>query len=364
VVALRRSRSRPVLAFAVLLALLAALAGVTLRSGGHERAVAEASPNDPVAPQVLTYFHDATTALTPLLTYVRALPQIITYLESDTGVVTQSVLNQASYMGDSFALARDLVGRLPVPEQAPAAVGELLQLSCQLYRQAVVAIADLHGLPHRGAQAQAVLRRVNALRDLGDRVIDQVRRVLRIDSAGAQQAHIVYRFAPPVPPVEDILGRSRPVVAAGSLRTQLAAARSLLTAVSAPGHTSSDTESAQLEAVTSQLQGRPESSSEPVVAARLALLIALVADQARQQQSSTTDVLLSLSDDLWNQAAQLSSRPHHEVMPLRGSRLPRSQVWVGGPFNGTPPPLKPGDPVDAGVPGGLPTLDPTKILKG
>jgi hypothetical protein len=314
-----------------------------------------------VSPQVLAYFNDLEKGLAPLLMYVRALPGTITALQK-AGTATTSQLNQAGYMAESFATARDLVGRIAVPAQAPPAVGELMQVACQLYRQSALALTELRTA--RGPTASSVLRRSAALHELGDRVIDQVRRVLAVDRAGAEQANVEYRYAPPVPAVAVVAGQAGPSAATSrSVTTALREARRILDRQT----TGLDGAAGlvALHALASSLEQSKGAAGEDVVGARIAILLALLAEDASLNGSGeSSDALLMLSNDVWAQARTLTRKARAELSPLAPPRLAREHVWTGGAFNGTPPPLKPGQDVGAGLPGGLPAVDPSKILRG
>jgi hypothetical protein len=71
-----------------------------------------------------------------------------------------------------------------------------------------------------------------------------------------------------------------------------------------------------------------------------------------------------LSNDVWNTARTLVPASGSAIPVLGPSAVPRSAVFTGGAFSGRPPALKPGDDIAAGLPGGLPPIDPTQILRG
>jgi len=211
------------------------------------------------------------------------------------------------------------------------------------------------------------LRRADSLHQIGDRLIDQVRRLLAIDSPGNAQTHIEFHYAPPVPTLAEVTGAA--AVNAPPTMTvdgSLSAARELLAArlaTSVP--TNPPGAGTSLTSVAAALQNAPGAQGEDVVAARLAILLAVIAEGAELAgQPGSVDALHLLSNDLWNTSRTLSARPNPAIQVLDAAKLPRSKVWTGGAFDGRPPALKPGEGVGSGLPGGLPIIDPAKILRG
>jgi hypothetical protein len=348
----------------------AAALGVLLLVSGATAAAVELSRDEPVsstaaAPQpsaeVLKYWADARSALSPLLVYVRILPEAINALEGADGRAKKGQVSQAKDMAESFATARDLVGRLPAPPSVSGNVSELLQVACQLYRQAALEVATLSGDQARPS-AFATLRRATSLHLIADRLIDQSRRVLNIDAATAAQAPIELRYAPPVPSLAEITGVADPLDSASrSVADSLAAAREQLAmaAAVAPAHAS------ELTAAAAALEQSDDVRGEDVVGARLAILLGLVADDARAaEQGEVAAALQLLSADVWNAARTLVARPHPAMTSLGDLGGARSKVWTGGAFDGKPPALKPGEDIGSGLPGGLPNVDPVQILRG
>lgn len=350
----------------------AALGCAVLVSGATAAAVELSGDGAPAAPstqagaptaEVLKYWSDTKSALSPLLLYVRILPETIRSLEKTNGRTGAGPARQATDMAEAFATARDLVGRLPVPSTVTADVGELLQIACQLYRQSALALTDLDG--SAATSGPAVLRRAASLHLIGDRLIDQARRVLNIDGATPAQAPVELRYAPAVPSISEVTGS--PAVAgptAADLDRTLDAARHALavrtTQPSRPGGSG-----VALSAVAGALEMSFGTRAEDVTGARLAILLAVIADQAEADgNAQSAGPLLLLSNDLWNTARTLTDQPHPALAELGAPILPRARVWTGGVFNGKPPALKPGDDVGAGVPGGLPGIDIAAILRG
>lgn len=349
-------------------AVAVAAAGVTVtrqaqdRSSHDQRLTAHGS----AIPAILSYYADTRTALSPLLLYVRVLPKTIAALEAQGGRVSDTQVEQAGYMADSFATARDLVGRLTVPAQAPSGVGELMQIACELYRQSALSITELKTVSP-GESGIAVLTRAGSLQAIADRVIDQVRRVLEIDRVGDDEAPAEYQFAPPVPALKDLVGRPAEGLGKTSSLTSSLRTAGLLIADTSSGRGSESPAAAlsSLESVVAALEKSPQHQAEDVLGARLAIALALIAEQARvESQTSSVDAVLMLSNDLWNQARTLSAKPNSAIQHLGATKLSRSEVWTGGLFKGNPPPLKPGQDIGADVPGGLPKIDPAQILKG
>jgi hypothetical protein len=311
--------------------------------------------------EVVKYWNDTKTALSPLLLYVRLLPKAIQGIQDNKGAANDSQLNQAAVMGENFATSRDLVGRIAVPASAPAGVGELLQVACQLYRQSSLTLTELKGVPARLAVAQ----RAASLQVIGDRLFDQARRVLHIDAVAANQAPVEYRYAPPVPALVDLTGTAAQPGDAANVDEALRSARLLIERASTGRSEAPAASFRALQGVAGGLETDSVGQGEDVIGARLAIALALRAEGAKVDgQSPSADSLLMLSNDVWNQSRTLSPAPHPALTMLNAPKRDRSQVWTGGDFNGKPPALAPGQDVGSGVPGGLPKLDPAQILKG
>lgn len=315
--------------------------------------------------EVSKFWNDSKNALSPLLLYVRLLPQAIEGVQDADGSANKSQINQARVMAENFATARDLVGRIAVPASAPAGVGEILQVACQLYRQSALALTEL-APASPGPASLATAQRAASLQAIGDRLFDQARRVLRIDAVGEGQAPVEYRYAPPVPAVADLTGEPAPaLVGKADLDEDLRSAAVLISRASAGKAGAPATTFTALRNIATGLESSPGTQGEDVLGARLAIALALIAEGAKvSRQPESADALLMLSNDVWNQSRTLSPEPHPALRQLDAPIRSRSQVWTGGEFNGTPPALAPGQDVGSGLSNGLPKLDPTQILKG
>jgi hypothetical protein len=279
------------------------------------------------SPEVQTYWSDTKQALSPLLLYVRILPATITALDTSRGQLRAGQIRQAEEMAESFATARDLVGRLPVPASVAGDVSELLQLACQLYRESALTLTEL---PATAVASQ--LHRAEALHTLGDRLIDQSRRVLAIDAAQPGGAAMELQYAPAVPALADIAGI-------------------------APA--------ADLSRAAAALEATGSGTAEDLIGARLAILLGVLAEEAQAAgQHRSARALTFLSVDLRSTARTLSARPHSSLAGPDVRAGERAQIWTGGAFDGHPPALRPGEDIGAGLPGGLPTVDPVAILRG
>lgn len=346
---------------------VSATASGIVAAAGDDRGGADlvASGRGLPSAEVMTYWADSTAALSPLLLYVRQLPEAIEAVQDNEGKASQSQLRQAAVMGESFATARDLVGRIAVPANAPAGVGELLQVACQLYRQSALTLTELKGVDGVPARL-AVAARAASLQAIGDRLFDQVRRVLDINAFGAGQAPVEYRYAPAVPAVADLTGQPAPAVTKSDLEQDLRSAALLISRASTgKGDASPARTREALRGIAAALETGDMDQGEDVIGARLAISLALLAESAEAAgQPDSVDSLRMLSNDVWNQARTLNARSHPALTQLDAPKRSRSQVWTGGEFNGAPPALKPGQDVGSGLPGGLPKIDPTKILKG
>ena len=315
--------------------------------------------------EVMKYWSDTGNALAPLLLYVRQLPTAIKGLQGSTGETTEGQVRQYGVMAENFANARDLVGRVAVPASAPAGVGELLQVACQLYRQSALALTE-----STNAQSQpsrlAVVQRAASLHVLGDRLFDQVRRVLKIDAVGKDQAPVEYQYAPPVPAVADLTGQAVPVQTGRTdLDQNLRSAALLISTLSTGTAQAPATTFQMLQDIAGGLEINPAGQGEDILGARLSIALALVAEGAKAAgQPQSADSLLMLSNDVWNQARTLNPQPHPALQQLDAPKLARALVWTGGEFNGKPPALLPGQDVGSGLSGGLPKINPSEILKG
>jgi hypothetical protein len=313
----------------------------------------------------VTYFRDAGAALTPLLLHVKALPAVLRSVKS-TGVVAPSQVSELRRMAEGFATARDLVGRLPVPVDAPAPVGQLMQVACQLYREAALTGADVQ--PSSGAPAaRSTAEQAEALRLLGDRLIDQVRRLLLIDKASADSAPMQLNYPAPVPPVADITSVAVAEGSSGPTTTQaaLSAAWTVLE-TAATGNSGGPQQTARaLISVASVLQSAHGGQDEDAVTARIAILLAVLAQRAEaESRSERAAELEMLWIDVWSQAARLKGPHAHTLQALPVAALSRAAVWTGGAFNGSPPAMDPRQGVGSGLPGGLPRVNPSDISAG
>lgn len=353
-----------------------AVLGCVLAVSATTSVIVEATTNDSTSgalvagkglpsAEVMKYWSDTGNALAPLLLYVRQLPTAIKGLQVSTGEATEGQILQYGVMAENFANARDLVGRVSVPASAPAGVGELLQVACQLYRQSALALTESTNARSQPSRL-AVVQRAASLHVLGDRLFDQVRRVLNIDAVGKDQAPIEYQYAPPVPAVADLTGQAGPVRTGRDDLNQNLRSAALLISKSSTGTSEAPATTFQmLREIAGGLELNPADQGEDVLGARLSIALALVAEGAKVAgQPQSADSLLMLSNDVWNQARTLSPQPHPALQQLDAPKLPRARVWTGGEFNGKAPALLPGQDVGSGLPGGLPKINPTEILKG
>jgi hypothetical protein len=335
-------------------------AEVNDHSGGGARLVADRRPIPTDA--VLKYWADSKTALSPLLLYVRQLPLSVKAVRDSGGQASSAQLHQAKIMASSFADARDLVGRIAVPATAPHGVGELLQAACQLYRQSALTLREVAHVP-AGEPRVAAAARAGALLAVGDRLFDQVRRTLAIDSIGQDNSPTEFQYLPPVPAVADLPGgAAKP--SGSSVDDNLREAGRLINQASA-GAPLSPADSEKLRSIASALEISKGEQGEDVIGARLAIALAVIANNAQADgQARSADEILMISNDLWNQASTLESHPRSVIERLGAPKLSRDEIWTGGQFDGHPPALKPGQDVGSGLRGGLPKVDPTQILKG
>lgn len=312
--------------------------------------------------EVLKYWSDSKAALSPLLLYVRLLPLAIKSAHDSGGQATDAQLRQAKVMAGSFATARDLVGRIAVPPTAPVGVGELMQVACQLYRQSALTLHEIEAVP-AGEPRVIAASRAAALQAIGDRIFDQVRRTLAIDAIGQDHSPTEFQYLPPVPAVADLPGGASEPARLGA-DDSLREAGDLIGRAST-GTPLSEPETERLRSIASALESTTDEQGEDVIGARLAIALAVIASSAHADgMTKTADEILMISNDVWNQARTLEPHSRSAMQQLAAPKVSRDRVWSGGQFDGRPPALKPGQDVGSGLPGGLPTIDPSEILKG
>lgn len=316
--------------------------------------------------EIARYWSDTRAALSPLLVYVRILPTSIAALRQSGGEASAAQAREAVAMAESFATARDLISRVRVPAQTPPAVGELMQVACQLYRESALSLSELRSAGSNVSK-DAVVQRAATLHAVGDRLIDQVRRVLNLNHLTKDQTPTEFRYAPPVPSVSDITGEPAAPLSAGvDVERDLAEASTLLGNLTSAA-AKPDAATGQLQTLlrlASGLQSDTAQQSEDVIGARLALVVAVAAQAPDVKGPASPDSLLMLSNDIWNSARTLVPVPQASMQTLPAPKMARSKVWVGGEFDGNPPPIKPGEGIGSGLSRGLPVADPAAILKG
>src|SRR5581483_7457016 len=173
--------------------------------------------------------------------------------------------------------------------------------------------------------------------------------------------HVVPQPSPPVESGSDAVSSQW----ASQHRTGLARARATLELALS----GAPTPPSGLDELVSQLGStsptRPE-AAEGVTLLRLSLLT--MAESLRHQGATTNDPAVDrlrlVAQRQWGLAATLLQNAR--LIPLSDLRLSKSPtdgaLWTGGRFGGHPPPLRPGEPADQGIPGGLRLPTPADLI--
>jgi hypothetical protein len=298
-----------------------------LRADPPEHVIAAGSEQS-----VRTFYQDVRTSLSPLIVLVNDLPEALRTLASPQGAPDGKVADLARGWADDCATARDLVHRLPIPAGAYAAQAALLyETAAMLQREAAARVVQAASASTRSRRVE-LAQQGQRIYAFGDRMFDSAYRLLNRDGALTPSE---LRFPAGVPtygdgPVPSTTADSlAQLVTERASRSQIEIAQSGLVAASA--------DVAAQEAVTNL---------------RLA---ALVAAEGSQQ-------LRSIGARLWNGATALLAYDDGLTVRQLTPDLPERSLFRGGLFDGLPPALAPGDPVDKGVPGGVPSLDSVSLL--
>jgi hypothetical protein len=362
--------------------------GVTL-SSADARFVAEAK----------AFYDQARLSLSPLLAHVQRLKTTLRLALEEQEAPSPSLAGVVTPWAEDIATARDLVGRL-IPPGRPESISarDLYAAGAMLYLESVRTLSHIPRLGNPGLRHETARSGLRVY-DLADRVFDQAKRVLNLHG----DLQLGEQTLPA--PVPDFVGENLQPGASGPVRPEgagfagdddpqlpvqdwvarftpvLARAMADLREAAGEAYGAAPASTATLE----DLAGRLDSASaelatavpavpagrEGVVALRLALLVE--SESVRSAASPDSDGgsviarrLRLIGERLWGVGSGLLSGAGVSL-PAGGigdAGLDASLLGEGGLFKGNPPALRPGDPVDKDVPGGLRVPDPNKTLNG
>jgi hypothetical protein len=399
----RRRRRFRIVVDGLIIATLGGLAALGLASangGGSGRlepaaTTRSAAGADAVDREAGRLYYEVSRSLSPLLAHIRILPQLLDQLAQGPAQPSVDAEALTTRIAEDAATARDLVSRLqPLDRPEGPAILSLYESAAMLDTEAARAGTRAAGL--HGAAAAEAARSARRLFLLGDRVFDSARRLHNLRD-GLFREELIFPLEVPeftkeglhpdviAPPTEGRSGfaePTRPALPDGEwLREagdQLTAVRVILDGVGPsygrPPWGSSFVHSARrLEASALELGAlRPADplAQEGAVNLRLALLVQAESlrglaggeDQTRITQANR---LRLLGERLWRTGAELldsAGLPASERLSVRPAPLDAGLLRQGGVFGGRPPALRPGDDVDAGVPGGVPQVDFNQVF--
>jgi hypothetical protein len=353
-----------------MLAGLITLVAVSTSGGGDEpvsRAsggTVEAAPSARDRGQASAFYRDARLSLAHLLVHLGQQGQLFTELLAGSPP-GPAVADLARVWAGDYATSRDLVGRLLAPAALPARQAQsFYRLAAMLYvesAQGLVRAASAGG--EAGIEIAKEARRVQLL---GDAAFDVGHRLLLPHTADPG-ALTVERLgepavpdfaargvasATPSPPTgsEDVTG------ALGVIRRAVPWLKGAPAAGWDPAGGA-----ARLTAAAEGLR-RPGKASdaqgeEAAVVQRLALLVEADALRAGTSDLEAGRRLHLIGAELWSAASAFHRAAGGKPLPAFPTQgMDPAVLLAGGLFNGHPPPLRPGDPPDQDVPGGLPSL--------
>jgi hypothetical protein len=291
--------------------------------GGTDTTLATADVPAPV----LAYNVAIRKAIAPLLTYIPSLPALFDSLRS--GYTSPSDRAVLGLLAEEFAVARNRVSQVPVPPAGFVRSSDLMALACQLYHESALTLASLPQAGTAPAQPRTAAS-AQLLRDLGDRVIDQYRRLLGIDRVAPGSGAATYYYPAPVPALTQ-LPQQGPVGAVPDTDLVLDRARDLLQELTTRPADRSPLEqrAPALRSILTVLQAQ-NAPAEPVIAARLSLMLSLLAEDAKTNgRLATADDLLLMSNDMWGYAGQMPAAPT-AISPLPAAAVSRAKAWGGG----------------------------------
>lgn len=346
------------------------------------------------------FYAHVKTSLVPLLAHVGALPVTLHRAESEPASPELAVVAQGWV--EDVATARDLVGRL-IPPARPEGpyVRDLYELGAMVYGESARSLARLPALAEVASRTETA-RSGRRLYLVGDRLFDQAKRLLDV--------HGDLGVDPPVTLPAEVPDFDKEGLGPGGASGQipggsgfaeakpttipatrwrddytgrLAGATRTLGRV-ADYHMAIAGDRDELRRWSAELQAVSRDCAGPVPEARAARQGSFLLRLALLVESESLAVLSTVGspgDAAFEQAQRLRLIGDHlwglgrDLFAADGVRLPASLdvaetgidpgiLRRGGMFNGRPPPLKPGDPADTGVPGGLRVPVPADVFPG
>lgn len=337
---------------AALLASAVAIPAVTMAHSDGATRSAQLTASGPV---IRAYYRAARTSLSPLIVHVRDIPTALASLASTTPVGGGAVARTAPGWVEDCATARDLVGRVTsLPGPVGTQVTRLYQTAATL--QAEAARAAVTAADETSDQRMADARVGQHLYSLGDRLFDSAYRLL--NSRGALST-MEMRFPAAVPDFTAATPTAATDAASPSASHWSITNHQALYTLMHLAH-ASDLDTAAITAAQHLLN--PD-VSEPVAQEAVddLRLAAVVWAQVGTDNERDQRVRL-IGDRLWSGALDLLSAAGADVTGLALPGRPAQSLFTGGLFDGHPPALRPGDPPDKDIPGGLPSLDSAALL--
>lgn len=376
---------RPIVIGAVAVIVAMTVAGVA----ASERSGSRHEPQGNVA-----FSGEARLVLAPLLQHVRHIPQALKALVADP-TPKPALAASGTQWADDCATTRDLLTRLRPSAGRLGEVGkELYRLAAMLYVEAARSVT-LAANPPPGGAAEAA-RSGLRIRLVADRAFDLARKVLEPERPGQGGSPLEQRVMPAEVPDFKLEGLDpdRPGElseggtgfaddspgadpSAGSrVRPLLDAAAATLDQAAAlytdeAGTADRLSLARQLESTSRDLGATdpPSPGHDGLVALRLALLVHAESIRSTMQPAATQQAvrLRLIGERVWSVGVRMAAAGSIGL-PNDGAvtavAAPAALLTEGGAFGGNPPPLRPGDDPAAGVPGGLPRIDPEAILLG
>ncbi|WP_156869629.1 hypothetical protein [Sporichthya polymorpha] len=320
----------------------------------------------------VAYYQSVRQSMAPLVQHLRVFPATLQGLASSDAAVSPALATSIATWEGDYATARDLVRRLTPPAQTTGAVeaARLYETGAMLYveaaRAASAAVSAAAPAPRKATAMQG-----ERLYTLGDRMFDSAFRLL---NAGSALSPSEFRFPPAVPGDVEAPRTPGPVAAAGPVpapappdvwsRAHAAdlARVAEMTRDASTTRTVFDDAQRQLAAPVSD-----PVAQEAVNGLRLAVLVlgeSAEGDAENHRVPEQSERLTLIGTRLWNSALGLLGSASGFVdasLTLPGAAS-EDLLLQGGAFDGHPPTLNPGDPVDKGLPGGLPVLDPMALI--
>ena len=346
------------------------------------------------------FYADVKTSLVPLLAHVGTLPATLHQAESQP--VSPDLAAVAHSWAEDVATARDLVGRL-IPPARPVGVHvrDLYEFGAMVYGESARSLARLPALADGAARTETA-RSGRRLYLVGDRLFDQAKRLLDLHGDLGVDPMVTLPAEVPdfdkeglgpggasarIPEGSGFTEANPATIPATRWRDdhlgRLAGAARALSRTADP-HRAIAVDRDQLRRWSGELQAASRDSAGPVPGARAARQGSFLLRLSLLVESESLAVLSTVTspdDAAFEQAQRLRLIGDRlwglgrDLFAADGVRLPASLDLAetgidpgilrrGGMFNGHPPPLKPGEPADTGVPGGLRVPVPADVFPG